>query len=145
MQLSPEVDAKLQEFVRNSSFASSGAVITDLDGTAVHEYQGTIVIPKEVEFGLIPRSVLNSTCFCQNRFRNWVVRAFDQIVPPRFLEWLLGDRGGSSPPSAPIGHSCGADLADVDVCHAGIRLAKGVSGCLRSTAAGKRISRENAD
>jgi hypothetical protein len=37
MQLSPEVDAKLQEFVRNASFASSGAVITDLDGTAVHE------------------------------------------------------------------------------------------------------------
>ena len=52
MSLNAEVDAKLQQFVANSSFDTSGGVITDLDGTAVHEYQGKVVIPKEVEFGL---------------------------------------------------------------------------------------------
>jgi hypothetical protein len=48
MRLSAEAEAKLQKFIEQSSFATSGVVITDLDGTAVHEDQGKIVIPKEV-------------------------------------------------------------------------------------------------
>lgn len=40
-------------FVSHSSFERNGGVITDLDGTAVHEYRGQIVIPKEVELGLM--------------------------------------------------------------------------------------------
>jgi hydroxymethylpyrimidine pyrophosphatase-like HAD family hydrolase len=53
MTISEEVEAKLRRFVQQSSFASAGLVVTDLDGTAVHEYQGRIVIPKEVELGLM--------------------------------------------------------------------------------------------
>lgn len=52
MILSVEVEAKLQQFITESTFAESGGVVTDLDGTAVHEYQGRVVIPSEVEFGL---------------------------------------------------------------------------------------------
>src|SRR5262245_5309228 len=52
MQLTKEVEAKLQSFINESDFAASGGLITDLDGTAVHENQGKIVIPREVEFGL---------------------------------------------------------------------------------------------
>ncbi|HEX6731605.1 MAG TPA: HAD hydrolase family protein [Pyrinomonadaceae bacterium] len=52
MNLSADVEAKLQQFIVESNFATAGAVITDLDGTAVHEYQGKVVIPSEVEFGL---------------------------------------------------------------------------------------------
>ena len=46
MAISEEVEAKLQLFMQQSSFATEGAVITDLDGTAVHEYQGKITIPE---------------------------------------------------------------------------------------------------
>src|SRR5687767_15791410 len=53
MALNAEVDAKLQQFIQESSFATSGVVVTDLDGTAVHEDQGKITIPKEVELGLM--------------------------------------------------------------------------------------------
>jgi hydroxymethylpyrimidine pyrophosphatase-like HAD family hydrolase len=52
MALSLEIDQGLKEFVRQSRFATNGAVITDLDGTAVHEDQGRIFIPEPVEFGL---------------------------------------------------------------------------------------------
>ena len=36
----------LDRFLSESNFASAGAIITDLDGTAVHEDQGRIYIPK---------------------------------------------------------------------------------------------------
>lgn len=52
MPLNSEVDQVLQKFLQQSRFASSGGVITDLDGTAVHEEQGRIYIPQPVEFGL---------------------------------------------------------------------------------------------
>ena len=39
-------------FLESSRFSTSGAVIVDLDGTAVHEDQGRIYIPEPVEFGL---------------------------------------------------------------------------------------------
>jgi hydroxymethylpyrimidine pyrophosphatase-like HAD family hydrolase len=66
-------------FIELSSFATSGVVITDLDGTAVHEDQGKIVIPKEVELGLMRHYqrgrplILNSL-----RFPLSVIRTFGQ-------------------------------------------------------------------
>lgn len=79
MGISEEVEGKLQVFMQQSSFASKGAVITDLDGTAVHEYQGKILIPKEVELGLMRHYergrplILNSL-----RFPLSVIRTFGQ-------------------------------------------------------------------
>lgn len=52
MALGPEVDKLLLEFFQRSSFASDGAVVIDLDGTAVHEENGRVFIPDAVEFGL---------------------------------------------------------------------------------------------
>lgn len=79
MALSDEAEAKLQRFMKQSSFALSGAVITDLDGTAVHEFQGKIIIPREVELGLMHHYergrplILNSL-----RFPLSVIRTFGQ-------------------------------------------------------------------
>lgn len=42
----------MKDFVRQSDFVEKGGVITDLDGTAVHEEGGRIYIPDPVEFGL---------------------------------------------------------------------------------------------
>lgn len=53
MQAIETSETLLKDFIATSSFRTNGAVITDLDGTAVHEYQGKIVIPKEVEYGLL--------------------------------------------------------------------------------------------
>ena len=50
--LNPEVVTAVDEFLEHSHFAASGAVITDLDGTAVHEDKGRIYIPEPVELGL---------------------------------------------------------------------------------------------
>ncbi len=47
-----EVEEALQAFVRGSGFATSGAVVTDLDGTAVLEREGRVFVAPEVEFGL---------------------------------------------------------------------------------------------
>ena len=47
-----EFDAVLRKFLMQSRFASDGAVVTDLDGTAVHEEHGRVYIPEPVEFGL---------------------------------------------------------------------------------------------
>jgi len=52
MPLTEEQHLQLQNFFNQSNFTEEGAVITDLDGTAVHEYQSKIVIPEEVEMGL---------------------------------------------------------------------------------------------
>jgi hydroxymethylpyrimidine pyrophosphatase-like HAD family hydrolase len=79
MVLSAEIEGKLQRFMEQSSFATSGVVITDLDGTAVHEFQGKIAIPKEVELGLMRHYergrplILNSL-----RFPLSVIRTFGQ-------------------------------------------------------------------
>lgn len=43
---------KLSNFFLETDFAEHGAVITDLDGTAIHEHQGIFLVPKEVELGL---------------------------------------------------------------------------------------------
>ena len=47
-----EVDEVLRQFLMQSRFATDGAVITDLDGTAVHEEHGRVYIPPPVELGL---------------------------------------------------------------------------------------------
>lgn len=52
MPLSEAQCLQLQQFFNHSNFAEKGAVITDLDGTAIHEYKGSLAIPKSVELGL---------------------------------------------------------------------------------------------
>jgi hydroxymethylpyrimidine pyrophosphatase-like HAD family hydrolase len=52
MELAPEHISKLKTFFNNSKFSTDGAVITDLDGTAVHEYNDKIIIHTSVELGL---------------------------------------------------------------------------------------------
>lgn len=42
----------VERFLSTSGFYTKGAVVTDLDGTAVHEDQGRVYIPPPVEFGL---------------------------------------------------------------------------------------------
>ena len=73
------MQTKVRKFVEQSNFATSGSVVTDLDGTAVHEFQGKIIIPKEVELGLMQHYesgrplILNSL-----RFPLSVIRTFGQ-------------------------------------------------------------------
>lgn len=52
MALSQEVELALKDFALHSRFATSGGVVTDLDGTAVHEDNGRTFIPPPVELGL---------------------------------------------------------------------------------------------
>lgn len=79
MSLSQETEGKLQQFIDQSSFATSGLVITDLDGTAVHEFQGKIVIPKEVELGLMRHYELGRPLILNSlRFPLSVIRTFGQ-------------------------------------------------------------------
>jgi hydroxymethylpyrimidine pyrophosphatase-like HAD family hydrolase len=52
MSLAPNVEEQLRSFLRQTSFASHGGVVTDLDGTAIHEYEGRISIPRPLELGL---------------------------------------------------------------------------------------------
>jgi hydroxymethylpyrimidine pyrophosphatase-like HAD family hydrolase len=52
MALAPDTEKQLNEFVCASRFWIDGGIVTDLDGTAVHEVDGRIYIPKPVEFGL---------------------------------------------------------------------------------------------
>ena len=52
MTLNQDQIARLEHFFGSSYFSTSGAVITDLDGTAVHEFEGRTVIHRSVEIGL---------------------------------------------------------------------------------------------
>jgi hydroxymethylpyrimidine pyrophosphatase-like HAD family hydrolase len=52
MTLGRQETVAIDEFLEKAEFAASGAVITDLDGTAVHEDNGRIYIPQPVEYGL---------------------------------------------------------------------------------------------
>lgn len=52
MPLSVEVEQALGQFFHQSRFHVVGGVVTDLDGTAVHEDGGRVYIPRPVEFGL---------------------------------------------------------------------------------------------
>jgi hydroxymethylpyrimidine pyrophosphatase-like HAD family hydrolase len=51
MGLDQNIINSLRKFVNTSSFAKSGGVVTDLDGTALHELEGNIYLPKPVELG----------------------------------------------------------------------------------------------
>lgn len=46
------IDETLEAFVAASRFDQSGAVVTDLDGTAVHEFEGRVTVPDPVVEGL---------------------------------------------------------------------------------------------
>ena len=68
---------RLQRFMRDSRFAERGAVMTDLDGTAVHEFEGRVILSRSVELGLervhaTGREVLINTM----RFPQSVMHAF---------------------------------------------------------------------
>jgi hydroxymethylpyrimidine pyrophosphatase-like HAD family hydrolase len=52
MSLSIETDDTISQFVVTSGFTERGAVVMDLDGTAVHEENGRTYIPQPVESGL---------------------------------------------------------------------------------------------
>jgi hydroxymethylpyrimidine pyrophosphatase-like HAD family hydrolase len=51
-ELAPRLVEGLKSFFHGSRFAEQGSIVTDLDGTAVHEDQGRIVIPRRVELAL---------------------------------------------------------------------------------------------
>ena len=51
MDLGENTDQVLKQFLEVSGFAERGGVVTDLDGTALHEERGRIYIPKPVELG----------------------------------------------------------------------------------------------
>lgn len=77
MALTAEQQQQAEDFFINSSFATRGAVITDLDGTAVHELNGRTIIHKSVETGLkkmqdLGRPILINTL----RFPLSVIRTF---------------------------------------------------------------------
>src|SRR5688500_17671327 len=46
------VEEQLRHFLSQTSYASQGGIVTELDGTCVHEDQGRIYLPKTVEFAL---------------------------------------------------------------------------------------------
>jgi hydroxymethylpyrimidine pyrophosphatase-like HAD family hydrolase len=77
MTLEQEQILQLEEFFANSKFSTDGAVITDLDGTAVHEFDGRTVIHRSVETGLkriynVGRPIVINTL----RFPLSVIRSF---------------------------------------------------------------------
>ncbi|MBC7948883.1 MAG: HAD family phosphatase [Chitinophagaceae bacterium] len=87
MTLSDEQVAELQHFFGKSNFSTEGAVITDLDGTAVHEVEGRTVIHRSVEVGLkrlydIGRPIVINTL----RFPLSVIRTFAH-------DWYLMSNG----------------------------------------------------
>jgi hydroxymethylpyrimidine pyrophosphatase-like HAD family hydrolase len=50
--VSQDVEEQLRQFLKQTAYASHGGVVTDLDGTCVHEDRGKITIPQPVEFAL---------------------------------------------------------------------------------------------
>ena len=71
------LDAELKAFVAEADFVGSGAIVTDLDGTAVHEFEGRIAIPDSVSHALkhlndLGRPVILNTL----RFPLNVIRTF---------------------------------------------------------------------
>jgi hydroxymethylpyrimidine pyrophosphatase-like HAD family hydrolase len=45
-------EQQLREFLETSSYATNGGIVTDLDGTLVHEEKGRVYIPQPVELAL---------------------------------------------------------------------------------------------
>src|SRR5256885_16065864 len=74
--------AALARFLHSSRFAERGAVMTDLDGTAVHEVEGRALLSRSMELGLkrvhdAGRQVLVNTL----RFPLSVMRVFGAEWP----------------------------------------------------------------
>ncbi|MGZ8553659.1 MAG: hypothetical protein ACXWV8_09660 [Chitinophagaceae bacterium] len=77
MALTMDQMAVLERFFSNSHFNTRGAVFTDLDGTAVHEVTGKVIIHEAVESGLnkiydVGRPIVINTL----RFPLSVIRTF---------------------------------------------------------------------
>ena len=77
MPLSPGQSAQLQYFFNHSKFEECGGLITDLDGTAIHELEGHYNIPQSVQLGLeriydLGRPIVLNTL----RFPYSVIRTF---------------------------------------------------------------------
>lgn len=74
---SPSLDRSLRDFVEASRFREAGAIVTDLDGTAVLEFEGRVVIPDAVSHSLKRLRdqgrpvILNSLRFPQNVIRTF--------------------------------------------------------------------------
>lgn len=74
-----DVGRALAEFSAHAPFARTGAVMTDLDGTAVHEHAGRIVIPDDVERGLRRvRAIGRPVILNSLRFPLSIMRSFGQ-------------------------------------------------------------------
>ena len=52
MESTHQIDQMLEAFVAESRFTETGGVVTDLDGTAVHEFENRIIVPDPVVEGL---------------------------------------------------------------------------------------------
>ena len=81
MHLDQKQLQQLDQFFNSSKFSTEGAVITDLDGTAVHERDGKTIIHDHVKYGLeklyeLGRPIVINTL----RFPLSVIRTFA-------LEW----------------------------------------------------------
>ena len=50
--MTPAIDAALKQFLTATPQNASGGIMTDLDGTAVHEVGGRITIPEKVAVAL---------------------------------------------------------------------------------------------
>jgi len=79
MALPASQSAQLQHFFNHSKFEECGALITDLDGTAIHEFEGRYSIPQSVQLGLdkiydLGRPIVLNTL----RFPLSVIRTFGQ-------------------------------------------------------------------
>ena len=52
MKVDRHIAARVLEFHRNSDFARRGGIVTDLDGTALHEDARQLILALSVEAGL---------------------------------------------------------------------------------------------
>ena len=77
MPLSEPQQEQLRDFFHSSRFEERGGVITDLDGTAIHEMEGRYSIPKSVELALIKLYELGRPVVINTlRFPLSVIRTF---------------------------------------------------------------------
>lgn len=108
MLLAPETSQRLRAFRQGSEFVSRGGVVTDLDGTALHERDGRVLVAEPVAEGLkalveLHRPVVINTL----RFPLNVIRTFgrewgaitDQPVP------LVSLNGGVLGMLTPVGEA----------------------------------------
>jgi hydroxymethylpyrimidine pyrophosphatase-like HAD family hydrolase len=80
MSLSLEQQRALESFVTASDFAHRGAVVLDIDGTALYERDGALYIPEEVRQGIRAIAKLGRPLIVNTlRFPLSVIRTFGQI------------------------------------------------------------------